>query len=92
MKNVSKKVICVLSSAVLLCGASAIPASAANRVSLDRATSTPALSTNQIIGVLGVNFYIDGGNFELADGATKTVTVKRCDDMILSANATVSYQ
>ena len=35
MKNVSKKVICALSSAVLLCGASAIPASAKELPGID---------------------------------------------------------
>lgn len=86
MRVFMKKAACFLSAAVLLCGATAIPASAANPASFVGATSTQSMS------VLGVNFYIDGGSFELADGASKTVTVKRCDDMILSANATVSYQ
>lgn len=112
-----KKAICLLSSAVLLCGASAIPASAdtttaynpsassrpstittaynpsANSRPSTTTTTDTGRSTGRSTGRVGkLQYYLDCGDIELAEGENKIVTAKRSAGHPLADNSTVSYQ
>ncbi len=67
MKNVSKKVLCLLSSAVLLCGATAMTTNAAP----DYATLKPGVSTQKS----SFEFRLKNNNFEITPSETATLEV-----------------
>ena len=74
MKMLFKKAICLLSSAVLLCGASAIPASADtttayNPSASSRPSTTTTADTGRSSGRVGrLKYYLDTSDFDLAKG------------------------
>ena len=98
MKMLFKKAICLLSSAVLLCGASAIPASADttsayNPSASSRPSTTTTADTGRSSGRVGrLKYYLDTSDFDLAKGEIKYVTVKKSSGYTVPANSTVSYQ
>ena len=110
MRVFMKKAACLLSSAVLLCGATAISASAApttynpNATSRSSSTTTaynPSASsrpsttteTGRSSGRVGrYKFFLDCGSFDIANGESKTVTVKKSSGYTVPNNSTISYQ
>ena len=98
MKMLFKKAICLLSSAVLLCGASAIPASADTTIAYNpsassRPSTTTTADTGRSSGRVGrLKYYLDTSDFDLAKGEIKYVTVKKSSGYTVPANSTVSYQ
>ena len=85
MRVFMKKAACLLSSAVLLCGATAISASAANASSLAGFVSTSSTISE-------AKFYLSSGDFEIGDNTTKGVWVKRSSSYEMPVNSTATYQ
>lgn len=87
MRNFRTKAICLLSSAVLLCGATGITASAAPQ------TGTKSYSVNGTSVATSTNeFYLSSGDFELAYGSSKYVSARASSSFTIPAGAAVSYQ
>ena len=86
MKAVSKKIVCLFSSAVLLCGAGSMTANAAT-------TYYPSATTRPTVTALKVSeYYLDKTDVEIESGKTAVINALKSSRFTLPANSTVSYQ
>ncbi|SHM54603.1 immunoglobulin domain-containing protein [Ruminococcus flavefaciens] len=86
MRSFKTKALCLLSSAVLLCGASSMTANAANGI----VGSTPRVPAVTVFSA--GNYYLDKTNIEIESGKTAVINAKKSSSFTLPANSTVSYQ
>lgn len=86
MRNFKSKAVCLLSSAVLLCGASGMTANAATNYSFT-ATSRPTITAMTVS-----EYYLDKTDIEIESGKTAVINAKKSSSFTLPANSTVSYQ
>ncbi len=95
MKNLFRKTVCLLSGAVLFCGAGGMTAyadgrtSTSSRPSYNSSVSTrPSSSTN----ALSLAFELNSYNFTIKNGGSATIRVTKAASCSLPKDATVSYQ
>ncbi|WP_028516131.1 immunoglobulin domain-containing protein [Ruminococcus flavefaciens] len=86
MRNFKSKAVCLLSSAVLLCGASGMTANAATNYSFT-ATSRPTITAMTVS-----EYYLDKTDIEIESDKTAVINAKKSSSFTLPANSTVSYQ
>ena len=86
MRSFKSKAICLLSSAVLLCGASGMTANAATNYSFT-ATSRPTITAMTVS-----EYYLDKTDIEIESEKTAVINAVKSSRFTLPANSTVSYQ
>lgn len=91
MKALFKKTLCIISSAIMLCGASSITANAGRGIE-GRLPEIPELSIPVEYGktVYNVGYYLNGYDFEITPSETATLEAKT--DRVLDINWVANYQ